>query len=117
MKVSEALAVYAALPASADKDKPLGGLLAGPVGPVERRTDHVLPVRLVAGSACRSALCLSDHPEAWHRQVVITGRLEPYFTVCGIREVAAYRLTDDAPADGAATFRVSAQTQLIQGGR
>lgn len=85
--------------------------------PDETRTDYVLPVRLASGTKARSALSLSDHPALWHTRVIIRGRLETYFGVCGIREVTGYQLSGAYPDHQTSSLAVSAQSQLVAGGR
>ena len=61
--------------------------------PEETDPDKILPVQLPAGSI-RSELNLEDNPDNYHRKVQITGDLEDYFGVPGLRSPSEYQWAD-----------------------
>lgn len=68
--------------------------------PNETDRTKIMPVQLPSGSAVRAALNLVDHPENLGKKVRITGNLEAYFTVAGLKSPTAYAFvteTDPTP--------------------
>ena len=60
----------------------------------ETDVKKIMPVQLPAGSI-RTALNLVDHPELLKAQVSITGKLEKYFSVPGLKSPTAYTIITD----------------------
>ncbi|MBR8643930.1 hypothetical protein KEH51_01755 [[Brevibacterium] frigoritolerans] len=53
-----------------------------------------MPVQLPAGSI-RTALNLVEHPELLKAQVTITGKLEKYFSVPGLKSATDFTIITD----------------------
>ncbi|MBM7702508.1 DUF6359 domain-containing protein [Metabacillus iocasae] len=62
--------------------------------PDEKDPANILPVQLPSGNI-RTALNLVENPELLGQKVQITGALEAYFTVPGLKSPTAYELIDD----------------------
>ncbi|MFD9628213.1 endonuclease [Peribacillus muralis] len=60
----------------------------------ETDVKKIMPVQLPAGSI-RAALNLVDHPELLKAEVTITGKLEKYFSVSGLKSPTAYTIITD----------------------
>lgn len=80
-------------------------------------TDYTqcLVVQLSAGNI-RSALNLKDNPENLGKTVVLSGSLETYFKVCGLKSLTDYELEGDAPAPETMVDFVKA-TEIVSGKR
>lgn len=64
----------------------------------ETDVQSCLPVRLYNGSAYRDTLNLVSHPENKGKLLMIQGKLEKYFSTCGIKTIKAYQfLKEDDP--------------------
>lgn len=57
--------------------------------------DKCFPIQLPAGSIYREELNLVRHPENYHKIILIRGKLERYFSRCGIKKISAYKLLND----------------------
>ena len=66
--------------------------------PDETDYNNCIPVQLPSG-AVRNALNLVDNPGNYKKQVVLTGSLEKYFGVAGLKSVSAYTI-DGVTPDG-----------------
>ena len=64
--------------------------------PDETDYNNCMPVQLPSG-AVRDALNLVDHPENYGHQVALTGSIEKYFGVAGLKNVKEYSFVGDAP--------------------
>lgn len=64
--------------------------------PNETDTTKILPVQL-PNTAVRAGLNLVDNPELFKTKVQITGTLDAYFSVPGLRTATAYTLEEDTP--------------------
>jgi len=62
--------------------------------PDETNPSKILPVQLPTG-ALRTALNLKDHPENFKAEVTMTGSLETYFSVPGLKSPTAYTIISD----------------------
>lgn len=62
--------------------------------PNETNPSNILPVQLPTG-ALRTALNLKDHPENLKAEVTVTGSLEAYFSVPGLKSPTAYTIISD----------------------
>ncbi len=62
--------------------------------PNETDPAKILPVQLPKGDV-RTGLNLVDHPENFQRKVAITGSLEAYFSVPGLKSATSYELEED----------------------
>lgn len=62
--------------------------------PDEIDSKKILPVQLPSGNI-RTALNLVDHPELLKKQVTITGSLEAYFSVPGLKSPTAFTIISD----------------------
>ena len=60
----------------------------------ETNIENCLPVQLPSGNV-RSALNLVDHPENHKKKVILTGSVETYFTVAGLKSVSAYEFIEE----------------------
>lgn len=60
--------------------------------------DVCIPVQLPKGSDARTGLNLKDNPEALGRRVEITGTVETYCLVPGVKNVSSYRFIDGTDA-------------------
>ncbi|MBQ2787486.1 MAG: carbohydrate binding domain-containing protein [Bacteroidaceae bacterium] len=58
----------------------------------ETNADNCIPVQLPSG-AVRKALNLCDNPTNYKKEVKLTGSLEKYFGVAGLKSVSAYEFT------------------------
>ncbi|MFD1779585.1 5'-nucleotidase C-terminal domain-containing protein [Fredinandcohnia salidurans] len=61
--------------------------------PNEKDPAKILPVQLPSGNV-RTALNLVDNPENFQRKVAITGSLERYFSVPGLKSATSYEFLD-----------------------
>nr|WP_309098858.1 5'-nucleotidase C-terminal domain-containing protein [Fredinandcohnia onubensis] len=61
--------------------------------PNETDPAKILPVQLPKGDV-RTGINLVDHPENFQRKVAITGSLEAYFSVPGLRNASSYEFLD-----------------------
>lgn len=61
--------------------------------PNETNPVKILPVQLPKGNV-RTDLNLMDHPENFQRKVAITGNLEQYFSVPGLKSASSYEFLD-----------------------
>ncbi|MDN7240859.1 DUF6359 domain-containing protein [Planococcus sp. N028] len=71
--------------------------------PNEKDPAKILPVQLPSGSV-RTALNLKTHPENFKAEVTITGTLESYFTVPGLKSASAYTIV--TPGEAPPTAKV-----------
>ncbi|WP_017470928.1 5'-nucleotidase C-terminal domain-containing protein [Amphibacillus jilinensis] len=62
--------------------------------PDERDMEHILPVQL-PNNALREALNIVDHPDHLGKRVQITGDLENYFSVPGLRNPTDYQFVEE----------------------
>lgn len=62
--------------------------------PNETNPSNILPVQLPTG-ALRTALNLKDHPENFKAEVTVTGSLEAYFSVPGLKSPTAYTIISE----------------------
>ncbi|SEO27117.1 hypothetical protein SAMN04488134_105201 [Amphibacillus marinus] len=62
--------------------------------PNERNMDRILPIQL-PNSAIRTALNLVDHPENLGKPIQITGDLELYFSVPGLRNPSTFQFVEE----------------------
>ncbi|MFJ7829579.1 endonuclease [Peribacillus sp. NPDC097284] len=62
--------------------------------PDETDSKKIMPIQLPSGNI-RTALNLVDHPELLKKQVTITGSLEAYFSVPGLKSPTAYTIISD----------------------
>ncbi|SDN31445.1 hypothetical protein SAMN05518871_104238 [Psychrobacillus sp. OK028] len=62
--------------------------------PDETNPANILPVQLPTG-AIRTALNLKDHPENFKAKVTVTGSLEAYFSVPGLKSPTAFTIIAD----------------------
>ena len=73
----------------------------------ETDVNNCMPVQLPSG-AVRAALNLVDNPGNYKKQVVLTGSLEKYFGVAGLKSVSAYEIegaeTPEEPETPAGTY-------------
>ncbi|QBP42031.1 cell wall-binding repeat-containing protein [Paenisporosarcina antarctica] len=89
--------------------------------PDETNAAKILPVQL-PNTAVRTAINLKDNPENFKAEVTITGNLEAYFSVPGLKSASAYTIISEgepAPeaeemADIAAARAVTDETKLIK---
>ena len=68
--------------------------------PDETDCNNCIPVQLPSGSAARNALNLVDNPGNYKKFVTLTGSLEKYFGVAGLKSVSKYSIegaTTDEP--------------------
>ena len=63
--------------------------------PNEKDVKKIIPVQLPNGTTIRAALNLVDHPELLQKQVTITGSLEAYFSVPGLKSATTYTIISD----------------------
>ncbi len=61
----------------------------------ETDVQNCLPVRLYNGSAYRENLNLVSHPENKGKLLMIQGKLEKYFSTCGIKTIKAYQFLEE----------------------
>ncbi len=61
--------------------------------PDETNLSKCIPVQLPSGTV-RNALNLVDNPGNYKKQVVLTGSIEKYFRVAGLKSVTAYSFTE-----------------------
>nr|WP_239454092.1 5'-nucleotidase C-terminal domain-containing protein [Bacillus suaedaesalsae] len=62
--------------------------------PDETDKTKILPVQLVSGTSVRAGLNLIDNPENHKAKVQITGSLEAYFGVAGLKSPTAYTIIE-----------------------
>lgn len=88
--------------------------------PEETNMSNCIPVQLPSG-AVRAALNLLENPENYKKQVKLTGSIEKYFSVAGLKSVSAYEFVgggnegegdDNESTDGATTFDFTNPTAL-----
>lgn len=65
--------------------------------PDERDPAKILPVQLP--TVFRAEYSLADHPENLGKEVLVTGNLEPYFTVPGLKSLTAISFVGEDPVD------------------
>lgn len=61
----------------------------------ERDTKKCIPISLPSGSKYRKALNIVDNLQHYHQQIIIQGKLEKYFSQCGVKSIQAYAFTDE----------------------
>ncbi len=61
----------------------------------ETDAQNCLPVRLYNGSVYREKLNLVSHPENKGKLLMIQGKLEKYFSTCGIKTIRAYQFLNE----------------------
>ncbi len=87
--------------------------------PTETDIRKMLPIQLTtSGANIRSALNLADNPEKHHAKVQITGTLEAYFTVPGLRNPSAFTIIDggqdpEPPAEPELITLAEARTKSV----
>lgn len=62
--------------------------------PNETNVENCMPVQLPSG--IRSALNLKDNPSNYKRRVILTGTVETYFSVAGLKKTSAYEFVEDS---------------------
>ena len=75
--------------------------------PDEKDYNNCIPVQLPSGSAARNALNLVDNPGNYQKLVTLTGSLEKYFGVTGLKTVTKYAIdgvTPDEPETPEGTY-------------
>ena len=65
--------------------------------PDEKDYNNCIPVQLPSGSAARNALNLVDNPGNYQKLVTLTGSLEKYFGVTGLKTVTKYAIDGVTP--------------------
>lgn len=83
--------------------------------PDETNPDNCMPVQLPSG-AVRSALNLVDNPGNYKREVKLTGSIEKYFGVAGLKGVSAYEFVGEATDDPSMPEGVSSISSVIAAG-
>ncbi|MGF2617880.1 DUF6359 domain-containing protein [Rossellomorea aquimaris] len=66
--------------------------------PTETDTSKIIPVQLSYGSSTRAALNLVDNPEMYLAKVQITGSLEAYFGMPGLKSPSDYSILEEGQA-------------------
>ncbi len=67
--------------------------------PDETDCNNCIPVQLPSGSAARNALNLVDNPGNYKKFVTLTGSLEKYFGVAGLKSVSKYVIDGVTPEE------------------
>lgn len=83
--------------------------------PDETNPDNCMPVQLPSG-AVRSALNLVDNPKNYKREIKLTGNIEKYFGVAGLKGVSAYEFVGDATDEPELPEGVSSISSVIAAG-
>ena len=88
----------------------------------ETNGSNCFPVRLVKGSKIKDSLNLPAHPELHLKAIILSGKLEKYYGICGIKDILSYEWIDDRGGsifanDTIAILPISQQDAPITGGR
>ena len=62
--------------------------------PNETNVENCMPVELPSGDI-RNALNLAENPGNYKKQIVLTGSVEAYFSVAGLKKTSAYEFVED----------------------
>ncbi len=92
---------------------------------LERDIARCMPVQLLSGSTIRAALNLVDNPLNLHRKIAVSGAIDEYFRVWGIKQVTDFLWIEESDsiiarvdtADDKWALKVSRVPRFIGGGR
>ena len=83
--------------------------------PNETNGENCIPVQLPSGTV-RNALNLKDNSNLYKKKVALTGSLETYFTVAGLKNVSAYEFVEEEPVEETwSSFYAAMDTQIPAG--
>lgn len=86
----------------------------------ENNSKNCFPVMLSTKGTFRNDLNLVDHPENWHRSIMLYGSLSTYFNVAGVRDIFQYSWWQGGTPDNPEIPDkpgIDDDPQLIPGGR